>query len=793
MTAIKMNVNLYLCILALASVLISGCSSFGNRIENEEQLARIQDTWIRVLSNNPGNDNMRVDVSDSDGIIIDPANSGFRLNETKWQGISPQGESLYEYQELGSDGNYYAATMSLGTDDTLRISVGASGAGNVQKWVRISAYTSGSTGAIVNLANSWIRVKSNNPANDGMEVTVAGTQAEVTDNPKSSFPLGALKWINIAWSGGKNYNYDELGSDGNYYPSRMVLDGDTLRLTVDYNGSGNQQRWVKKDAFTPGGAETITLDCANISSSTTLTNGAAAVDYIVPSGCVLNVIAELQIEAGTVIEFEENSGLGVYDNGKLIVQGTSAEPVIMRGTESIKGWWRGIHLESALSSSIENAEISDAGRNYVYCCNPIATIYVKNPGNVSFRNMTLSNGDAAGIYIRTGAKITEYDNVTITTHNSYPLSIGFEITKDLDGNNSDYTGNSEDFVYVFGSNSSVDNEVKDLNVPYLFEGEVFDITKRLDVEAGTEIVFEAGGGWGVYDDGILSINGTSGSPVTMRGEQATRGYWRGIHVETNSLSNKIEYAVISEAGSNYVYCCNTIASLFLKEGKLKLSHTSLKNGANYGVYAGKNFEFNGYNDNSITTHTSSPMYIPANTAGALDSLNSSYTGNDDDYIRIYDSQVDEATSWHQNDVPYLFESVTDIIESLKIFQGTDMVFEANGGLGVYDNGSLYVSGRSGQLVKFRGLNNVSGYWRGIHSETNSAANVINYAEITNAGTNYVYCCNSIANLFLRDGIMTVTNSNITKGGGCGIFVRSGATLTESNNTFSDNTDGNICQ
>ena len=180
-------------------------------------------------------------------------------------------------------------------------------------------------------------------------------------------------------------------------------------------------------------------------------------------------------------------------------------------------------------------------------------------------------------------------------------------------------------------------------------------------------------------------------------------------------------------------------------------------------------------------------------AGQLDSTNSEYVGNEDDYVRIRTVQVEEETELHKNDVPYLIESVINVTEGLSIYAGANFVFEANGGIGVYDNGTFYVGGRSGAEVTFRGLNNVQGYWRGIHTETNSAENVIRHAEIDGAGTNYVYCCNTIAGLFIKSGIMTVENSSITRSGGCGIAVRSAATLTESGNTFSDNSDGNICQ
>jgi hypothetical protein len=60
-----------------------------------------------------------------------------------------------------------------------------------------------------------------------------------------------------------------------------------------------------------------------------------------------------------------------------------------------------------------------------------------------------------------------------------------------------------------------------------------------------------------------------------------------------------------------------------------------------------------------------------------------------------------------------------------------------------------------------------------------------------AGSNYVYCCNDKAGLFVKSGIFTLTNSEISHSGGFGVVVRSGAELTEAGNTFSNNASGNF--
>lgn len=116
--------------------LVVSCSSDDETIENQYNLDDIQGKWYRSYSNNPSSDGMEVTVSGNQGKVTNPAASNFPLNSIKWKDIIATDIKKYQHNELGSDGNYYEATMELGQDDTLRISVGHGGAGNMQKWVR---------------------------------------------------------------------------------------------------------------------------------------------------------------------------------------------------------------------------------------------------------------------------------------------------------------------------------------------------------------------------------------------------------------------------------------------------------------------------------------------------------------------------------------------------------------------------------------------------------------------------------------------------------------------------------
>jgi hypothetical protein len=666
----------------------------------------------------------------------------------------------------------------------------------IEEAIETEEETTETEATLDNLNGDWIRVASNNPIADGMIIEMKDSSGTLTDNAGSNFKVGDIKWKDIKALDTVNYSHQELGSDYNYYSAKMVLKSDdTLRITVGSSGAGNIQKWVREGEYIPndnlGPETTETLSCT-ISSARTLVNGTSSIDYFVD--CVIDITAPLTIEPGTVIQFGENAGLGVYDNGTIKAVGTVAEPIVFQGATSIDGFWRGIHIETrSINNQLENVQIKDAGSNYVYCCNGEASLFLKG-AKIALNGVNISNGGSNGLMAINDTEFDTYSNVRIESQKEYPVHIEPQTVSYLDGTNSDYSGNDKDFVFVSNKGIAEPTTWYALNVPYLIEGKVVDITSALTLQDGVDIIFEQNGGLGIYDDGSLTVKGLENSPVVMRGAMATPGYWRGIHIETTNPQNSLNYLQLSDAGSNYVYCCNDAGSLFLKNGTASVTNSTFSNGKSYGIVTKLGFEFEEYGGNTITSHQEAPMYITANTMGQLDGLDSSYVGNTKDYLLVYDSNVNKEITVLANNVPFQVDYgvVLDVTAKLSLKEGVEFVFEENSGLGIYDNGILNVVGTANDRVIFRGLENINGYWRGIHTETNSSSNLIRHSEIRNAGSNYVYCCNDKAALFIKAGQMTIENSLIAKSGGCGVYVKAGATLTELNNEYSENTEGDLC-
>ncbi len=648
------------------------------------------------------------------------------------------------------------------------------------------------SGDLSALQGDWYLVGGNNPDARGMHVAIDDDEGTVVNPALTSLNVGDIKWRNIRQTGDDRFEHEELGSDRNYYPATMEIVGDTaLEVRVQAAGAGNIQSWRRNPPPLP--VTELEANYFSQGEDRTLVNTAAPIDYRVPRGTVMDITVKVTIEPGVVIEFEENAGFGVYDSGSLNAVGTADRPIVFQGASAIKGYWRGIHMESnSTSNHLRHVTIRHAGSNYVYCCNEAASLFLKD-GQQRVEDVTIEDGDANGIVVRDEVELEAFKNLTIRNHDEYPIMLQPLNLNAFDPVGSSLFDNDEPYVYVYrGPFSMAIIWPSGDQVRYLVEGRVLDVSHPLTIEPGTEILFEEDGGLGVYDEGTFNAVGTAEQPIVLRGKEPVAGYWRGIHLETNSTFNQLEHVQIADAGANYVYCCNPVASLYLKDGQAELANVSISNGAAYGIATGKDFIMKRIDQTDIGGHEDYPVYVSAEQLDAFSAGNYDFSGNEEEYIYVYRSSIGRETRWYPCGLPFLVENVLDITRPLTIEPGTEVAFAENAGLGIYDDGSINAVGTTEARIRFFGRQEVPGYWRGIHVETNSVNNRFEYVDLSHGGSNYVYCCNEPAGLLIKRGQFTLRNSFIFDNQACGVFIIPNAEFVESGNTFSNNEGGNIC-
>ena len=137
-----MKTNIYFAvILVLLISILTGCKKNKKPIYKAEVL---NGTWERKSSSKPRYDSMVVSVDTAMGTIAYSLPTGyFTVGTTKWKSITPDDDSAFVYQELGSDNKYYNSKMTFIKNDGtgieklfLEINSNGEDNGSWQNWER---------------------------------------------------------------------------------------------------------------------------------------------------------------------------------------------------------------------------------------------------------------------------------------------------------------------------------------------------------------------------------------------------------------------------------------------------------------------------------------------------------------------------------------------------------------------------------------------------------------------------------------------------------------------------------
>lgn len=189
--------------------------------------------WVRSDSNYDPNDLMRIRIAGTDAVLTAvPASAlrAFQVGQVLWRGIQSGGS----VQIRGSDGQYYAATLSLKGTNEIRVDIQHTAPGDDQTWRRPGPALDG----------DWERIGPGAP-DDGMKIRVGGTEADIRFLPASAprnMRVGTRLWQNIAHPN----TLDVLAADGRYHVAQVTLLGtDSLRIDSASPQVGSGLIWVR--------------------------------------------------------------------------------------------------------------------------------------------------------------------------------------------------------------------------------------------------------------------------------------------------------------------------------------------------------------------------------------------------------------------------------------------------------------------------------------------------------------------------------------------------------------------
>lgn len=345
---------------------------------------------------------------------------------------------------------------------------------------------------------------------------------------------------------------------------------------------------------------TQTISCNDINSDVVWKDQGDGVDYVVD--CVIGVNAKLTIEPGVVIQFKNNAGLLIENSGALVAAGTSTNPIVLKGDVDVAGVWKGLFIRSNnVQNELSYCKVSNGGSgSFDGNSTKLSNIRLALSSKLKITNCTISKSAKDGLFADglDGDElnpISSFSNNTFTENLNYPISVLGASANALD-QASTYSANTNNKILLRGGHLYGTHVWKKLTVPYLVESIVsvgyYTDNGNLTIQPGVTVLFAADAGLctGNYSTGSwMAITGTAIDRITLTGETAAPGAWKGIAFQSTSPNNTISYLDISYGGSSaYTGASSERANILAgaySGGSFSIANSTISNSAAYGIYA----------------------------------------------------------------------------------------------------------------------------------------------------------------------------------------------------------------
>lgn len=302
----------------------------------------------------------------------------------------------------------------------------------------------------------------------------------------------------------------------------------------------------------------IILDCDYFEEDRVLTkNPNAAVDYIIT--CVMAARADIKIEPGVVIEFEENAGIYVDDfnvtKASLVAKGTAEKPIVFRGTVKAKGFWKGILFDTgSTKNELDNVQILHAGGASFNSNNDKGAVILWADSKLKIKNSIISKSLNYGLNAAYGNSLLTLEN-NIFEDNDAPVVIHPQHIGAINNTNA-YTGNTKNFVFVESGSFDTPTTWRKVDVPYTilnrsvygYSGGI-DVYNLLTIEPGVLMEFDASTKLNIMElGGGIKAVGTTADPIIFTAVNKVQNGWIGIYFNSAHPANEIAFSEFHYSG-----------------------------------------------------------------------------------------------------------------------------------------------------------------------------------------------------------------------------------------------------
>lgn len=508
---------------------------------------------------------------------------------------------------------------------------------------------------------------------------------------------------------------------------------------------------------------------------------------------------ELIIEEGAEFEFTQASRLRFDEGTRLKCEGTEEAPILFTATDKQRGWWDGLRLTSVDTENVMRHTTVEYGGNGLRGNLALAT--GRNSAQLEITDCTFRESADYGMWVENPTELEEARNtytanangaVRISTSNLHQLS-----------ETSTFQGNDDEYVLV--NDTDIDGDGPDesqrtwdaIDVPYRMDGDGHEVEDmELIIQHGATFEFTEAGRLR-FDEGTrMTISGFDPEapegekidPITFTGTTKQRGWWDGLRVTTEDGENLMEYVNIEYGGNNLR------GNLALATGRnssdLELRNCRLRHSGDYGMWVENPTELEEFG-NEYTDNAEGAVRISSENIHMLSS-SSTFSGNDDDYVLVNDSDVENGDqTWDALDVPYRMDGDDHTVDEIRVDvnPGAEFEFTESSRLRFDEDSSFGIQGTQEEPIIFTGTDETRGWWDGIRVSTTSTTNVMEHVIVEYGGDDLPGTFN-VATGSNAGNIQQMQNCTFRHSGGYGLYAADGSTFLDNDaNSYTNNVEG----
>ena len=599
--------------------------------------------------------------------------------------------------------------------------------------------------------------------------------------------------------------------------STSTSDGSTPTTTSATTTAGTQTTTSDDVDSTNGGVGACSLSlpsdvteetfAGRVASDTTV--GSVADHVRVTGDVYVEDGATLTVAPGTLVTFAQGRGISVGPGAALHAAGTCQTPIVFTGEDRTRGYWRGLSFDQsdATDNVLEHVVVSAAGSEAYSRANARAGVAATRGSRLSVSNTTFRDNEGYGLVVGEETVLDRFERNVVTANSSGAVRTFASSAGELSATTT-YVGNDTDRVYVEANEIAADSEATwpEIDVKYVVD-DVVEVLGHLTIAPGNTVSFE-------QDGGLRLRTGTSAltaigidpateeyRPITFTGEQQTRGFWRGIYVDTaDRVQSRFQAVVVEYAGRTEFSRASVKAGVALTRGSRALFQScTLRENEGYGFHFGTDVQVDGFVQNTVTANEDGAGHVVSSGTHAL-SDTSTYTGNDTDRVTVDGDEIptDADVTWDAIDVPYVVAATIDLNGHLTVDPGATLAFGQDAAIVARNgDGALTAVGvdpdtERSMPITFTGEQQTRGYWRGLYfDETDRVENQLLNCIVEYAGSETFSRADRPAGVVLTRGArIRVDRSTLRENRGYGFHATGDASVDSfTQNTVTRNEDG----